>query len=107
MYHVFAGLGGEHDWRLVVLAGIVCLLASLAAVSLFRRARAARLRRLAARSEPVDGTQRQLSADTDEKLHERNVFLDAALNNMTQGLCMFDADERIVVLNRRFLEMYK
>ena len=33
--------------------------------------------------------------------------LDAALNNMTQGLCMFDADERVVVLNRRFLEMYK
>ena len=26
---------------------------------------------------------------------------------MTQGLCMFNADEEIVVFNRRFLEMYK
>ena len=34
---------GEHDWRLVVLAGLVCLLASLVAVSLFHRARAARV----------------------------------------------------------------
>src|SRR5262249_10124647 len=31
---------------------------------------------------------------------------DAALNNMSQGLCMFDANERIVVVNRRYLEMY-
>ncbi len=45
--------------------------------------------------------------DTEAKLRERNVCLDAALNNMTQGLCMFDAEERVVVLNRRFLEMYK
>src|SRR5262245_31186351 len=44
MYRVFACLTGEHDWRLVVLAGVVCLLASLVAVSLFHRARASRLR---------------------------------------------------------------
>ena len=30
-----------------------------------------------------------------------------ALNNMTQGLCMFDGSARIVVLNQRYLEMYK
>src|SRR5690242_3450908 len=39
MFRVFSCLAGEHDWRLVVLAGIVCLLASLVAVSLFHRAR--------------------------------------------------------------------
>ena len=42
MFRVFSCLTGEHDWRLVVLAGLVCLLASLVAVSLFHRARAAR-----------------------------------------------------------------
>ena len=31
----------------------------------------------------------------------------AALNNMTQGLCMFDSAHRIVLLNQRYLEMYK
>ena len=37
MYRVFSCLTGEHDWRLVVLAGFVCLLASLVAISLFHR----------------------------------------------------------------------
>jgi diguanylate cyclase (GGDEF)-like protein/PAS domain S-box-containing protein len=40
MFRVLTCVAGEHDWRLVVLAGIVCFLASLAAVSLFHRARA-------------------------------------------------------------------
>jgi diguanylate cyclase (GGDEF)-like protein/PAS domain S-box-containing protein len=62
---------------------------------------------LATRTEQFADAKRQLIADNEEKLRERNMWLDAALNNMTQGLCMFDADERVVVLNRRFLELYK
>src|ERR1035437_7138355 len=30
-----------------------------------------------------------------------------ALNNMTQGLCMFDGSARIVVLHQRYRDMYK
>src|SRR5450432_498421 len=48
MFRVFNCLGTEHDWRLVVLAGVVCFLASLAAVSLLQRARALRGRSRAA-----------------------------------------------------------
>ena len=40
MYKVLTCLGFEHDWKLVVLAGIVCFLASAVALSLFQRARA-------------------------------------------------------------------
>jgi methyl-accepting chemotaxis protein len=36
----------------------------------------------------------------------QNRVLAAALNNMSQGLCMFDADARLVVANTRYLEMY-
>ena len=32
--------------------------------------------------------------------------LDAALNNMSQGLCMFDSDQRLLVWNRRFLSIF-
>jgi diguanylate cyclase (GGDEF)-like protein len=32
--------------------------------------------------------------------------LDAALNNMVQGLCMFDARRRMVLCNDRFLELF-
>src|SRR6516162_6358847 len=41
MYRVLTCLGTEHDWRLVVLAGAICFLASGVAVSLFDHARAA------------------------------------------------------------------
>jgi diguanylate cyclase (GGDEF)-like protein/PAS domain S-box-containing protein len=40
MYKVLTCLGFEHDWKLVVLAGIVCFLASAVALSLFQRAKA-------------------------------------------------------------------
>jgi diguanylate cyclase (GGDEF)-like protein len=32
--------------------------------------------------------------------------VDAALNNMSQGLLMFDSSDRLVVCNRRYLDMY-
>ena len=40
------------------------------------------------------------------ELREQNRLFDAALNNMTQGLCMFDKDARLVVRNQRYLTMY-
>ena len=42
MFRVLSCLATEHDWRLVLLAGTVCLVASLAAVCLFHRAVATR-----------------------------------------------------------------
>ena len=39
MFRVLNCLTSEHDWRLVLLAAIVCFLSSVTAVNLFRRAR--------------------------------------------------------------------
>jgi diguanylate cyclase (GGDEF)-like protein/PAS domain S-box-containing protein len=39
-------------------------------------------------------------------LHEHNEQLNSAINNMSQGLCMFDADARLVVCNERYRQMY-
>ena len=36
-----------------------------------------------------------------------HIQLDAALNNMVQGLCMFDAGHRLVLHNDRFLEIFR
>jgi diguanylate cyclase (GGDEF)-like protein/PAS domain S-box-containing protein len=36
----------------------------------------------------------------------QNFRFEAALNNMTQGLCMFDRDERLVVSNCQYAQMY-
>jgi len=41
-----------------------------------------------------------------EKLTEQKLQLDAALNNMSQGLCMFDAEIRLVICNDLFIRMY-
>jgi diguanylate cyclase (GGDEF)-like protein len=40
------------------------------------------------------------------ELARTNMRFDAALSNMTQGLCLFDADQKLVVANSRFREMY-
>ncbi len=39
-------------------------------------------------------------------LSEQNTRLDGAVNNMNQGLCMFDAQNRLVVWNERYRAMY-
>jgi NO-binding membrane sensor protein with MHYT domain/methyl-accepting chemotaxis protein len=38
MFQVFTCLTTEHDWRLVILAGLVCFIASLTGIILFKRA---------------------------------------------------------------------
>jgi diguanylate cyclase (GGDEF)-like protein/PAS domain S-box-containing protein len=178
MFRGIACITGEYDWRLVILAGTLCLLASLVAVSLFQRARLTRGpvritwlalsgiaagggiwaayfiamqacqpsgaapfnvgltvltvaivvtaiglviatgtsggwpsaiagRRLAGHAPRLAPAAQDIIENPQEQLRRQSACLDAALNNMTQGLCMFDGDERVVVFNRRFLEMYK
>jgi diguanylate cyclase (GGDEF)-like protein len=41
-----------------------------------------------------------------EALRERNELLDATLENMAHGLCAYDSDLRLIVVNRRYLEIY-
>src|SRR5262249_9185993 len=44
--------------------------------------------------------------EQEEKLRLQNVRLDAALNNMVQGLAMYDRSMRLVMCNKRYAEMY-
>ncbi|MFN3852840.1 MAG: PAS-domain containing protein [Phreatobacter sp.] len=37
---------------------------------------------------------------------EKNLLMDATLDAMAQGLCVFDRDFRVIVMNRRYLEIY-
>jgi diguanylate cyclase (GGDEF)-like protein/PAS domain S-box-containing protein len=41
-----------------------------------------------------------------KKLREQNLRWKAALNNMSQGLCMFDARQRLIVCNKRYADLY-
>jgi diguanylate cyclase (GGDEF)-like protein len=42
----------------------------------------------------------------DAELNIQNARFDAALNNMSQALCMFSAEHRLIVCNTRFIEMF-
>jgi PAS domain-containing protein len=41
-----------------------------------------------------------------ELIEQQAVQLDAALENMSQGLCMFDAAQRLIVCNKRYADIY-
>ncbi len=41
------------------------------------------------------------------ELNNQYIISESALNNMSQGLCMFDADKRLVTCNRRFADLYQ
>ena len=42
----------------------------------------------------------------DQEMQKQNVLFDAALNNMSHGLLMTDADDRLIVFNARLLELF-
>ena len=44
--------------------------------------------------------------ERDRALHIQNVLFDAALTNMSQGLLMTDRNERLIVHNKRFLDLF-
>src|SRR5262249_28145051 len=101
----------HRDWRMIAFAGLVGAIASLVAMgsiffftgiasALFAEAMfvAAALLALMAL---IFGWQTRRNGG------EQHLRLDEALNNMNQGLCMFDAQNRLVVWNERYREMYR
>jgi diguanylate cyclase (GGDEF)-like protein len=50
--------------------------------------------------------QHEFGRQQEETLRIRNLQFDTAINNMSQGLCFFDAAQRLIVCNDRYVEMY-
>lgn len=93
------------DWRrrasqiaVGTLLGVCCL------IFLLRSLSAQYHRLLASENSLAD---RELSlAEKSSELERANIRIDAALHNMSQGLCMFDSDGHLVVCNERYVNMY-
>jgi len=62
--------------------------------------------RLAARTDQFARVRQALIRDSEAALQQQNMLLDAAINNMNQALLMFDADDRLLLCNDRYFEMY-
>jgi len=80
------------DWRaqtrsLVVAAGLVAVVVALTLSLIVRKL-----------SRQHQNSERRLALEKER--------LDTAINNMTQGLLLYDSDARIVLCNQRYLEMY-
>lgn len=54
----------------------------------------------------VAEARRQLIARSEAEVSKQVERLEAALTNMSQGLCMFDRDQRVIVCNNRYAETY-
>ncbi len=86
------------NWRgRATLIGLGTLLAILCSAFLLK-ALSTQFRRLIASEASIK--------EREVRLAEANTRVDAALNNMTQGLCFFDVNENLVVCNERYLKMY-
>ena len=79
MFQVISSID-HHDWRFLAFLGLVCLLAVLGAINLVRRSRAAA---------------------------GRSRLFETALINMSQGLLMFDSEDRLILFNQRYCDMYR
>lgn len=70
-------------------------------------------RRLATRTASFEEIISQLSIarqqleDSQNELQEQKLRLDTAINHMVEGLCMFDAEKRLVVCNERYARLYR
>jgi diguanylate cyclase (GGDEF)-like protein/PAS domain S-box-containing protein len=50
--------------------------------------------------------QNALLQQREEELGTQNARFDAAIGNMSQGMCLYDSQERIVFANKRYAEIY-
>ena len=79
------------NWRVhAIFIGIGTLLALICSAILLRIL-----------SEKIDSL-----INSETTLKRANVTIDAALNNMSQGLVMFNSSQKLVVCNQRYLEIY-
>jgi diguanylate cyclase (GGDEF)-like protein/PAS domain S-box-containing protein len=90
--------------RRATLIGIGTLLVACCSILLLRQL-ARQFRRLID-SELSLADREAKVAQKSRELAQANAHLDTALNNMSQGLLLFDAEERVVVCNGRYIEMY-
>ena len=83
MFAALTGLLMAPEWRAVAITGAGCFIAGFAVAALLARSRFAPIGR-----------------------GDRGRLLDLALNNMTQGVVMFDSTGKLAVCNDRYRQIY-
>jgi diguanylate cyclase (GGDEF)-like protein/PAS domain S-box-containing protein len=103
--------GDYRDWRMTAFAGVLGVVVAFAMLEIIDAYSASASTMSLALAAVIGGFGICLIGSMSawhirQKLSEQNLRLDGALNNMNQGLCMFDAQNRLLVWNERYREMY-
>jgi PAS domain-containing protein len=91
-------------WRRAIFIAIGSLLMVVCSVLLVK-ALTSQFQRLK-QSDASLAEREAMLAEKSSQLEVAHMQIDAALNNIPQGLLMFDGDARLVVINERYIEMY-
>ena len=100
------GLSLSPTYLAVAIAGVALSILGMSLVGVLAD------HRLATRTTTFQEIIRELSAArqqieaSQKELQEQKFRLDTAINNMSQGLLLFDSSERIVICNQRYVDMY-
>ena len=103
-----------HGWaetaRIVTLISACCVIVVLIAAYGIFRWRAEHEHRERMQAEKLEAEKAALTAEAELKLSKESstqaMRLNAAIENMSQGLLMFNSAERIVVVNSEYIRMY-
>ncbi|PDT72795.1 bifunctional diguanylate cyclase/phosphodiesterase [Bradyrhizobium sp. C9] len=91
----------------IVIAGVALSVLGMSLVGVLADRRLAlRTRRFEEIISQLSLARQQVEASQKE-LEEQRFRLDTAINHMGEGLCMFDAEKRLVVCNERYAKMYR
>ncbi len=103
------------DWRrialtMAVIAALMIIAIAIAACFIARSWKQ-QDRLEAARADVVEAEKTRVLAEAElnrqRDLAQQSMRLNAAIENMNQGLCMFDRDSRLVVCNRLYAKIYQ
>jgi diguanylate cyclase (GGDEF)-like protein len=92
-------------WQRLATMIAVATVLTLACVAFLLRILTVQFHNLAVAQTSLGERESELKR-TSSELASAHTRIDAALNNMSQGLCMFDKDGRLVVRNERYLRIY-
>ena len=111
MFRVLGDFTAYRDWRLIAFAGLIGAIAGLAAMGFIFFYTGIASTSFTQAVLITAGTLALLASALVWQIRrsggEQYLRLDEALNNMTHGLCMFDAQNRLVVWNERYRDMYR
>ncbi|HET7912559.1 MAG TPA: EAL domain-containing protein [Pseudolabrys sp.] len=111
MFRLLGVFTAYRDWRLIAFAGLTGAIAGLAAMGFIFFYTGIASTSFTQAVLIAAGTLALLASALVWQIRrsggEQYLRLDEALNNMTHGLCMFDAQNRLVVWNERYRDMYR